>query len=292
MFNILSSVVDDNRLFGQIIIIICLVFVIVPPVVIIIENLLQGKEVWDSKKYSDRGYFGKSKILVGFAGRAGHGKDTCVDYLTRKYGFHKLSFATPLKDALKSIFLLSDEQLHGKDKQKLDSRWGVSFREIAQFFGTQICRSALEPLIPGLGEDIWVKNLSIRLNQLKQNLPEINTAISDVRYKNEEKLIRNNNGFIIKIIRKSKQNQITHIKNDEINEINNNVKIDKKIEIDTKINEHISESTCDLITDVDLIIENDGTLQELYQKLESQLIPLLKHRNPIKTKQIKSRKVE
>lgn len=50
-------------------------------------------------------------ILLGLAGAAGSGKDTCADYLVRRYGFLKFSFSDALYREVAAAFGLEDESL-------------------------------------------------------------------------------------------------------------------------------------------------------------------------------------
>ena len=44
-----------------------------------------------------------NKIIVGFIGASGSGKDTASDYLVNNYGFKKMSFADPLKKMVNTL---------------------------------------------------------------------------------------------------------------------------------------------------------------------------------------------
>ena len=79
-------------------------------------------------------------LLIGLTGYKGVGKDTVADYLCAKYGFIRLSFAKPLKDALAIIFGFTDEQLNGSLKEVKDPYWQITPREAAQFVGTELFR--------------------------------------------------------------------------------------------------------------------------------------------------------
>lgn len=52
-------------------------------------------------------------MLIGISGVAGAGKDTCADFLVRKENFVKVSLADPIKRAARDIFAFSEEQLWG-----------------------------------------------------------------------------------------------------------------------------------------------------------------------------------
>ena len=75
-----------------------------------------------------------------------------------------------------------------------------------------------------------------------------NPVIADVRFQNEVDIIHSWEGIVIKVVRP----------------INNNKNNDKVSE-----NVHISEIGIDSIKNYDYLIINDGTLEELYQKVEN-----------------------
>ena len=79
-------------------------------------------------------------MIIGFLGKSGSGKDTCCDYLVRNYGYTKMTFAKPLKDAVGILFDLSHDQLYSK-KEVIDKRWNKSPRELLQYFGTDVIRN-------------------------------------------------------------------------------------------------------------------------------------------------------
>ena len=92
-------------------------------------------------------------MLVGLSGLKGSGKDTCADYLVKNHGFIKVAFADPLKDALKVLFMFTNDQLNGTIEQKEapDNRWfGCSTRTAMQFVGTELLRDQLDKIMPGL----------------------------------------------------------------------------------------------------------------------------------------------
>lgn len=77
--------------------------------------------------------------LMGLVGVSGSGKDTAADYLRQRYGFRRIAFADPLKGWVRTIFALSDEQLWGAGRDRLDDRLGLTPREVYQRFG-DFCR--------------------------------------------------------------------------------------------------------------------------------------------------------
>lgn len=160
--------------------------------------------------------------IIGLIGCKHSGKDTLGEYIVKSYNYNKIAFATPLKQACKNIFGLNEAQLYGDKKDYIDEYWNITPREIFQFVGTDLFRNQMNKLIP-IGENIWTKVLEKEL--LSNNLTKY--VITDVRFKNEAQMIKNNGGFLIKINRKTNE-QDSHISETELNdisydyEINNN----------------------------------------------------------------------
>lgn len=232
--------------------------------------------------------------LVGVVGKARHGKDSIGNVLL-DHGFMKEAFAKPVKDAVKAIWDFSDQQLYGSEAQKnmIDQRWGVSPRQAMQFFGTEVGRDALPKLMPQFGSGFWVEHLRLRLlEHLKRHKEDptnhsSNVVVCDVRFPNEAKLIRDRGGLIVRVRRPEldqKEDEEKQKKRDE----------QRKDEADEKQpdgiplklgKEHRSETLMDEITE-DILVLNDGTLDDLQHKVESTVIPMIsiaKLRKPKRT---------
>lgn len=122
-----------------------------------------------------------NKLVVGFMGKAGVGKDTAGDYLVRQYGFKKDSFAAPLKRLVGDIFSIPDSILNPVDAEARQLRevpladWpNYTPRMLLQFIGTELFRNQVD-------RDIWVKSLCHRILHSKHNL----YVLTDIRFPNE-----------------------------------------------------------------------------------------------------------
>lgn len=125
--------------------------------------------------------------LIGIAGKAGSGKDTLGKYIEEHYGYKRESFARPLKEALNTMFGWTMEQWNDRAwKETILEGFSVSPRILAQTFGTDWGRETIDP-------NLWLKLLS-----RKMKFP---CVITDVRFPNEAKFIKENNGLVIKIFR-------------------------------------------------------------------------------------------
>ena len=179
-------------------------------------------------------------MLFGILGRKGAGKDTVADYMIQKYNFQKTAFAQPLKDACRVLFNFNEEQLFGNLKETIDPNWGTSPRTVLQWLGTDVIRNNVREIIPEIGDNFWVNLMSIKYKQMVSCNDCCNVVVSDVRFKNEVEEIHKLGGMVIKIIRPT---------------INN-------------IDMHESEKNIDILCG-DYEIINDGTLEELYNKINN-----------------------
>lgn len=119
--------------------------------------------------------------IYGFAGPAGSGKDTAASALYPK-GFEKLSFAQPLKNALR---VMGFPEPSTQEAKEVIIPWvGLSWRHLAQTLGTEWGRKMIHP-------DLWAK---IAMRSLDPNGKYV---VTDVRFENEATAIREVGGLII-----------------------------------------------------------------------------------------------
>lgn len=182
-------------------------------------------------------------MLICLIGKKGMGKDTMGDYLIKNYNFEKTHFADPLKEALRHIFDLTDEQLYGNKKEEFDPRWKKSPRQLFQIFGTDIMRNVMSPLL-GLEDNIWVYRFQVWYEQNKHK----NIVCCDGRFPNEANTIKNLGGILIRI---------------DGNDMSKNNDY------------HVSERLIDDIP-VDYVIENRGTKEEYYYQIKQLMEKLTK----------------
>lgn len=165
-------------------------------------------------------------MLIGLVGQKGVGKDTFGDYLEKYYNFEKSHFAQPLKEALRHIFDLNDEQLYGSKKEVFEPRWNKTPRELFQLFGTDIMRNVMSPML-GLDDKIWVYRFQVWYEKNKHK----NITCCDVRFPNEANAIQEMGGILIKITG-SKNNKDYHISEQLIDEIKTDYEINNDNTID------------------------------------------------------------
>jgi hypothetical protein len=184
--------------------------------------------------------------LICLVGNIGVGKSTVANIM-KKYNYEELTFAGPVKE-IGLILGFDYKDLYGtqEDKLKINEYWGVSGREFMQKFATNIMRDELTKHInmDMSGKTIWVrlceKKIKDLLNQNKKVL------VSDGRFPDEIDMIKKLGGKIIKITRNNSDNIVGM----------------------SSQNNHQSESYISKIN-ADIIIENNGTLTELEDKIKN-----------------------
>lgn len=183
--------------------------------------------------------------LVGIHGHAGSGKDTVADHLVECFDFASLAFADPLKEAAARMFGLRIHDFYEEErKEKKNDFWGVSPREIAQFFGTEMVRNQIRKLIPGVGEDFWIKRLQLEAHK---SLGEENViVIPDVRFQNELDWILEMGGVIIHLTRQGANGTVG-------------------------IPNHSSEQKLETHKEGVYLIQNNDTLDALFDKVDAVL---------------------
>jgi hypothetical protein len=197
-------------------------------------------------------------MIIAFTGKRGSGKSTAAAYLIKEHEFELRAFADPLKKSFAALF---DIRYHEIEKFKNDPNTFIeirtvdtsyeneylsgpvmTFREALQRYGTEAHRDIF-------GEDFWV--------DLALPLPPVGfyvgrkIVIHDCRFLNEAYRVKQLGGYVIDIKRPpSDQPQHRGWEN------------------------HVSESEMDNIPK-DVVIKNDGTISDLYIRIEAVLSTVL-----------------
>ena len=206
-------------------------------------------------------------MIIGVCGFIGSGKDTIADYLTNFHGFRRESFANSLKDAVAHVFGWDRTMLEGRTKQarewreQVDPWWAerlniptLTPRWVLQYWGTEVCRKAFH-------DDIWIASLE---NKLRNSRDDI--VISDCRFPNEIKSIKDAGGIVVRVKRGDEPDWYDAAVSMNAGDAGNmNYSLSKaKIE---KLGIHASE-TAWVGTNFDAVLTNDGTIDELMAKVK------------------------
>lgn len=188
----------------------------------------------------------EKRVLLAFAGKMCTGKDTSAKiWMSRYYkyledinafysqtqirDYNRIAFADGIKDICKTAFGLSDYDVNDQHgKKRLLLEYGKTVREMMQGIG--------EGLRSAISKDIWVIHTLARINTILHTMPN-HILVTDVRYPNELEALKARGFTMIKLVR------------------------------DTGIRDnHPSER--DLNDNLfDYVIDNNGTLEELEEKL-------------------------
>ena len=205
------------------------------------------------------------KKLIGISGKIGAGKDT-VGIIIRQLGFtnnggtwENMKFAGKLKIIASLLTGIPIEKFEDQEFKKtiLGSEWGrptkqnplnaiepfkditfvemMSVRDLLQKLGTEAMRN-------GLHENVWVNALFADYTEDKQ------WVITDVRFPNEFKAIKEKGGIVIRVNRPGHGNSMKEL-----------------------AEAHPSETALDG-HDFDYVIENDGNLEKLISKVKEILL--------------------
>jgi hypothetical protein len=206
-------------------------------------------------------------MIIGVCGFIGSGKDTIADYLTNYHGFRRESFANTLKDAVSMVFGWDRTMLEGRTKQarewreQVDPWWAerlnmpnLTPRWVLQYWGTEVCRKSFH-------DDIWIAALENKLRNSKDDI-----VISDCRFPNEIKSIKDAGGIVIRVVRGPEPEWYEDAIN--VNKgPNGNVKWAlSKTQLD-KLKIHASE-TAWVGTKFNAVLDNNGSIDELFAQVK------------------------
>jgi hypothetical protein len=205
-------------------------------------------------------------MIIGVCGFIGSGKDTVADYLTNFHEFRRESFANSLKDAVAQVFGWDRTMLEGRTKQarewreQVDPWWAqrlnmpnLTPRWVLQYWGTEVCRRAFH-------DDIWIASLENKLRNSKDDV-----VISDCRFPNEIKSIKDAGGIVIRVVRGPEPGWYQDAVNMNSGNTNMNWMISKtKME---QLGIHASE-TAWVGTKFDAVLDNNKTIDDLFAQVK------------------------
>jgi hypothetical protein len=170
-------------------------------------------------------------VLIGLAGPARSGKDTAACILAERYGMAPMALATPIKHGLAAMLgvdLVACEQ----DKEAIIDWLGVSYRQLCQTLGTEWGRQHV-------ASDLWLRVAGRTLDYRRVAHPGVGVVITDIRFDNEADLIRRRGGLVLHIRREQRD----------------------------AVRAHASEAGLTAMSPDDLVVHNNGTLEEYANRL-------------------------
>jgi len=206
------------------------------------------------------------KKIIGIVGLIGSGKDTIADHLTDTHYWTRMSFAARLKDIVSLVFGWDRDLLDGRTaksrhwREQVDPWWSEKLgienltpRWVLQYWGTEVCRT-------GFHQDIWIRSLERQISMSPDNI-----VITDARFANEIKLIGELGGKIIRV--KRGPDPVWFRAAEIVNTWDKySVVWSDSNRLLKEMNVHASESSWAGLP-VDYIVENNGTIDELNQRI-------------------------
>ena len=177
-------------------------------------------------------------MRIALSGLKRSGKDTVGSYLIQNYSCKRYAFADEVKRLAKELF---PEEFTDNDKPV----------DLLQWLGNTMRQR---------NPDVWINRLSTMIQLTKDPVP--NLVVTDVRYPNEVQALKNL-GFTIVKVQVPVEVSIERSKATEVNFTE---------ELLLHESEQLAQSNEQYY---DYIIENTGTLEELYSKVE-EMVEVLK----------------
>ncbi len=193
--------------------------------------------------------------IIGIAGLIGSGKDTVANHLIQEHDFKRIKFADKLKDGVAAIFEWPRELLEGDSDESREWRetpdefWSkelgedITPRFVLQKFGTEV------------RDGFHVHTWTILLKKTILQNPNTNYVIPDVRFPHEDAIIKELGGEMWRVSRGEDPEWFTDYVEENI----------------TPKHVHPSEWKWAKI-DFNFLLKNNGTVQQLYDKIDTDLV--------------------
>ena len=104
-----------------------------------------------------------------------------------------------IKRSFKTLFLFTDEQLHGPLKNTVDPRWGKSPRELMQTIATDVLRDTVS-------KTFFIQHLDYRLQTMASDV----VLVADVRFANEQAFLKARGATLIHL-RRDATTDMSHV---------------------------------------------------------------------------------
>jgi hypothetical protein len=211
--------------------------------------------------------------IIGLTGWIGAGKDTVADYLTQKYGYQRASWAGTLKDAVSNIFGWDREMLEGitseqrAQREVIDAWWAerlnipeLSPRWVLQQWGTEVGRKSFH-------NDIWIASLENKLRNSQHNI-----VISDCRFPNEINSIKNLGGEVWWVMRGELPEWFNTAYRQNTTSWDAQWLLEDTHQLMEQVYTQVHSSEWAWVgTKFDAVLENNGTLDDLYKLVDQTL---------------------
>ena len=190
--------------------------------------------------------------LIGIGGRLTSGKDTVADYLVDNYDWVKIGMSEPLDEALvildplipvKFLRLFTRHIRYSALHDAVgytEAKKNHEVRRLLQKLGTDVGRKMF-------GENVWVDYASRKIDKLRSEGKSV--ILTGIRFPNEAIMISGN-------MMNGPAGQLVWVDRPDIK--------------DTSLLTHASEAMGQEVFDIVLV--NDGTLLDLYAKVEKTLV--------------------
>lgn len=182
-------------------------------------------------------------MLITLSGIKRSGKDSCADILVKRYNFHKIALADPLREICSKVFDIPlDTFLNDNTKESpflypiqitesdlghfeaiIENEWGftidemqhnalyehlgVTFgnpRQMLQYIGTEFIRGCID-------DNLFLKLADKRIDRLEGNV-----VVTDVRFHVEQEWAKNKNALMCLIKRPSLEQKDAHISENQL----------------------------------------------------------------------------
>lgn len=203
----------------------------------------------------------KKPNIIGIVGFAGSGKDTLARQII-DYGYERFAFADTLKDMISIVFgwereLMEGETLESREWRETPDVWwekklnwyaeeNMNMRSLFPRFTPRVAMQLIgtDLFRRHFNDNIWILSLENKIRNIEH------VIISDCRFPNEIKMIKDKKGILIRVDRGEKPDWYSV----GVDAANGNISA-KNYLISKKI--HISEWSW-LNQDIDVEVVNDG----------------------------------
>jgi hypothetical protein len=184
----------------------------------------------------------RQKVLIGVHGKPRAGKDTIAARLVQKHNLLRYGPSVPVKTTTAAMFNFPVENLYDDSKKDtVDPFWNISYREMAQKVGKESSRDIF-------GEDFWMRHVDLMWQKiLTEEVYYEGMVLADIRYPNEVAWVKKHGGLVVFVTRENRN----YVANET----------------------HAAERGLDEAL-ADVIIPNNGTIEELWEKIDYVVEPL------------------